>query len=129
VANGQDIDPAQSITVTSAALPGTSVFVAAGTLAFLLVLALPFFQLNLGFNGAKGLPDAVEAKKALLALQENFTLGLTSPAMVVVDAGKDNNVYASDIQGRVNRFVAAVQSESTISDRRQVLSRRISTTA
>ena len=59
------------------------------------LVALPFLQLNLGFNGAKGLPDAVEAKKALLVLQDNFTLGLTSPALVVVDAGKDNNIYAA----------------------------------
>jgi RND superfamily putative drug exporter len=89
------------------------VVLAAGTLTLLLVLAFPYLQLNLGFNGAKGLPDAVEAKKALLVLQDNFTLGLTSPALVVVDAGKDRNVYASDVQSRVSQLVSSVQSEST----------------
>ena len=88
---------------------------ATATVAVLLALAYPALTLNLGFNGAKGLPDAVEAKKALLVLQDNFTLGLTSPALVVVDAGKDKNVYSSDTQSRVDRFVADVDSESTAS--------------
>jgi uncharacterized membrane protein YdfJ with MMPL/SSD domain len=89
------------------------VALAVGVIAVLLAAAFPFTQLNLGFNSAKGLPDAVEAKKALLLLQDNFTLGLTSPAMVVVDAGKDQNVYASDIQQRVTQFINSVNAEST----------------
>jgi RND superfamily putative drug exporter len=91
------------------------VVLAVGTLAVLLTLAYPALTLNLGFNGAKGLPDAVEAKKALLVLQDNFTLGLTSPALVVVDAGKDNNVYSPEIQSRVSGFVSSVERESTAS--------------
>ena len=86
---------------------------AVGVLVVLLALATPFLQLNLGFNGAKGLPDAVPAKKALIALQDNFTLGLTSPALVVIDAGKDANIYAADTQSRVSRFVSSVEAEST----------------
>jgi uncharacterized membrane protein YdfJ with MMPL/SSD domain len=89
------------------------VVLAVGVLAVLLAAAFPFTQLNLGFNSAKGLPDAVEAKKALLILQNNFTLGLTSPALAVVDAGKDHNVYASDVQARVNQFINSVTNEST----------------
>jgi RND superfamily putative drug exporter len=89
------------------------VVLAVGTLAVLLLAASPYLSLNPGFNGAKGLPDAVEAKKALLVLQNNFTLGLTSPALVVVDAGKDRNVYASDVQSRVSQLVSSVQTEST----------------
>jgi RND superfamily putative drug exporter len=89
------------------------VMLAVGVLAVLLATAYPALTLNLGFNGAKGLPDAVEAKKALLVLQDNFTLGLSSPALVVVDAGKDRNVYASDVQSRVSRLVSSVQAEST----------------
>jgi len=89
------------------------VVLAVGVLVVLLALAYPYFQLNLGFNVAKGLPDAVEAKKALLVLQNNFTLGLTSPALVVVDAGKDNNIYAADTQARVTKFISSVENEST----------------
>ncbi len=91
------------------------VVLAVGVLAVLIAVASPTLSLNLGFNGAKGLPDAVEAKKALLALQDNFTLGLTSPALVVVDAGKDQNIYASDVQDRVNRLIDSVKSQSTAS--------------
>jgi len=91
------------------------VVLAVGTLSVLVIVASPFLQLNLGFNGAKGLPDAVEAKKALLILQNNFTLGLTSPALVVVDAGKDKNIYAPEVQAQVRNFIEAVQSESTAS--------------
>ncbi len=89
------------------------VVLAVGVLVVLLALAYPYLQLNLGFNGAKGLPDAVEAKKALLVLQDNFTLGLTSPALVVVDAGKDSNIYAADTQARISNLISSVEKEST----------------
>ncbi|MCH7718704.1 MAG: MMPL family transporter, partial [Chloroflexi bacterium] len=48
----------------------------------LLALAFPLLTINLGVNGARALDDAVEAKAALLALDDNFTLGLFSPAFV-----------------------------------------------
>jgi RND superfamily putative drug exporter len=81
-------------------------------LVILLVMASPIFTFNLGFNGAKGLPNAVEAKKAAIALEDNFTLGLTSPAQVVVDAGKNRNVFASDVQARVNDLIGRVEAET-----------------
>ncbi len=86
------------------------------TLVVLLAVAAPVLTLNLGFNGAKGLSDDVEAKKALQALEENFTLGLTSPAIVVVDAGKDENVFAPDVQARVEQFVGLVEAETASTD-------------
>ena len=81
-------------------------------LVCLLALASPIFTFNLGFNGAKGLSDAVEAKKAVLALEDNFTLGLTSPAAVVVDAGKDKNIFAPEVQSHVNQLIDRVQKET-----------------
>ncbi len=78
----------------------------------LLALASPLLTLNLGFNGARGLPDAVEAKKALRALEQNFTLGLTSPAVVVVDAGENKNVFAPDVQSHVAQFERLVAAET-----------------
>jgi RND superfamily putative drug exporter len=86
--------------------------VAGVTLVALLALAAPIFTFNLGFNGAKGLPDDVEAKKALIALQDNFTLGLIAPAQVVVDAGKDENVFAAEVQSHVEELVGLVQAET-----------------
>jgi RND superfamily putative drug exporter len=78
----------------------------------LVALAVPLATLNLGFNGAKSLPDAVDAKKAVLALQDNFTIGLFSPAEVVVDAGRDRNVFAEDVQSRVGRVLGLVEAET-----------------
>ena len=82
------------------------------TLMLLLAAAWPLTTLNLGFNGAKGLPDAVEAKKALITIQNKFTLGLFSPASIIVDAGRDQNVYAADIQSRVQQVEQSVQAET-----------------
>jgi uncharacterized membrane protein YdfJ with MMPL/SSD domain len=86
--------------------------VAAVTLVALLALAAPVFTFNLGFNGAKGLSDDVEAKKAIIALEQNFTLGLITPAQVVVDAGKDQNVFAPQVQSHVKELVSLVQAET-----------------
>ena len=82
------------------------------TLAALLVASVPLLTLNLGFNGSKGLSDDVKAKEALIALEENFTLGLTSPAVVVVDAGRDQNVFSPDVQNHVNQLMALVEAET-----------------
>ncbi|HEX6658686.1 MAG TPA: MMPL family transporter [Ilumatobacter sp.] len=83
------------------------------TLVALLLLASPLLTLNLGFNGQEALPDAVEAKHALNALEENFTLGLTSPAIVVVDAGPDGNIFGADVQAGSDELLRAVQAETS----------------
>jgi len=91
---------------------------ATASLIALLALAAPLLTLNLGFNGAKGLSDDVEAKKALLSLERNFTLGLTSPAIVVVDAGKGKNVFAEDVQSHVTEFTGLVEAETVSAQKR-----------
>jgi RND superfamily putative drug exporter len=89
------------------------VILATVTFLALVALAAPLATLNLGFNGVKSLPDDVEGKKAVRALEDNFTLGLFSPASVVVDAGRDRNVFAEDIQASVNQLLSRVQEETT----------------
>jgi uncharacterized membrane protein YdfJ with MMPL/SSD domain len=88
------------------------VVLATVTFLALVALAAPLVTLNLGFNGAKSLPDAVPAKKAVLALQDNFTIGLFSPAVVVVDAGSGRNVFAEDVQSAVSQVLDRVQAET-----------------
>ena len=80
----------------------------------LLAMAYPLLTINLGDTGARGLHDDMEAKAALLVLEDSFTLGLTSPALVVVDAGEKQNVFAAEIQEPVNKLIALVQ-ENTVS--------------
>lgn len=78
----------------------------------LLALASPLVILNTGFNGARAFNDDIEAKAAFVAIEENFTLGLTSPAQVVVDAGESENVFDPAIQRGVLALTAAVQREN-----------------
>jgi RND superfamily putative drug exporter len=89
------------------------------TLLVLLVMASPILFFNLGFNGATSLSDDIEAKEALESLQDNFTLGLTSPALVFVDAGEDKNVFAEEIQSNVREFEEMTRAESAGPDTRE----------
>jgi RND superfamily putative drug exporter len=78
----------------------------------MLALTYPMLTLNLGFNGASALHDDVESKKAVLALEDNFTIGLLAPAVVVVDPGEGNNIFAADVQQKVNRLIERVREEN-----------------
>ena len=84
----------------------------------LLALASPIIYpgFNLGFNGVKSFSDDVEGKQALLALEDNFTLGLAQPAVVVIDAGEKQNVFGQDIQSRVDQLIGLVEAESVAVD-------------
>jgi uncharacterized membrane protein YdfJ with MMPL/SSD domain len=86
--------------------------IGAVTVVVLLAVAAPYLTLNLGFNGPRTFSDDAEGKKALIALEENFTIGLMQPAMVVVDAGEKENVFAADIQASVAKLVGLVERES-----------------
>ena len=76
----------------------------------MLALALPMLNLNLGFNGARSLHDDVESKAAILALEQEFTIGLLAPAIVLVDPGAGNNIFAADVQRQVTNFIANVET-------------------
>jgi RND superfamily putative drug exporter len=82
------------------------------TLVALLALAAPVLSFHLGFNGNKSLPDAVDAKHALSALEENFTLGVISPAVVIVDAGPGGSVFSPGIKAGTDTLRGLVQAES-----------------
>jgi len=86
--------------------------IGAVTVVVLLAVAAPLLTLNLGFNGVKSFSDDAEGKKALIRLEENFTIGLMQPAVVVVDAGEKENVFAADIQASVAELVRLVERES-----------------
>ncbi len=73
--------------------------VAGGALA---AVAVPYFGMRLGFNGAETLPDEFQSKESLLFLQREFpeALGVISSVDVVVDGGASSEV--------VRRGVASV---------------------
>ncbi|PKB82490.1 MAG: hypothetical protein BZY88_04320 [SAR202 cluster bacterium Io17-Chloro-G9] len=80
------------------------VVMASITALALAAIAVPAFSLNLAFaSGSDSLHDAVEAKRGLELLEENFTSGLADPAYVIVDA---SNVNAPEVQAQVARLIA-----------------------
>ena len=80
--------------------------------AAMLALTSPMLTLNLGFNGARALHDDVESKAAILALEDNFTIGLLSPAVVVVDPGQGRNIFAADVQEGVDSLISLIRAEN-----------------
>ena len=103
--------PAILATVTIVAL----IVIGAPSVSVLRIPA-PYLPFNLGFNGVKSFPDDAQAKEAVLALEENFTIGLISPENVIVDAGEKGNVFAADVQSSVNQLVSLVEAESVTQD-------------
>lgn len=81
-------------------------------LAVMLALTYPMLIFNLGFNGARAFHDDIEGKKAILALEDNFTIGLLSPAAVLIDPGEGRNIFAADVQRKVNKFIDLVLEEN-----------------
>ena len=99
-----------AITEKVLARPGIFATVTAGAL---IALAIPVFSLNLAFgSGSDSLHDAVEGKRALQLLEENFASGLAAPAYVVVDA---SDVNSANVQASVARLVEAVERDDDFS--------------
>jgi RND superfamily putative drug exporter len=91
------------------------------TIAVLIAIAAPATTLNLGFNGPRSFPEDAEGTRALIALEENFTLGLVQPAVVVVDAGEKQNVFAQDIQASTAELVSLVGEDVVSPDNPEAL--------
>ena len=69
----------------------------------LVALTVPLYSLNMGFNsGSNAFHDAVEGKRALQLLEENFTSGLAAPAFVVVEAP---DVLSAQVQASVDSLI------------------------
>ena len=80
--------------------------IAVVTAGALVVMAIPVFSLNLGFNsGADSLPDALDGKRSIELLERHFSSSLILPARVVIDAP---NVRSPEMQDGVEDFLARV---------------------
>ncbi len=80
------------------------------TTAALVVLAAPVSSLSLALpTGSEVLHDAVEAKQAVILLEEHFSGGLATPVLVVVDAP---DVTTPEVQASVARLVERVGRDS-----------------
>ena len=94
--------------ITDKVLARPSIF-ATVTAGALIALAIPVLSLNLAFaSGSDSLLDAVEGKRALQLLEENFASGLAAPAYVVVDA---SDVNSASVHASITRLVEAVERD------------------
>jgi len=91
--------------ITHRVLANPAVF-AAVTTAVLVAVAIPAITLDLSFaTGSDSFNDAVQGKKALQILEENFSSGLASPAFVVIQA---QDVNDPAIQSSVDNMIGAL---------------------
>src|SRR5690606_21348824 len=59
---------------------------AISTAALLVVLAIPYFSISLGFTGIGALPEHFEARQAFEILDEEFSAGRIQPTNIVIQA-------------------------------------------
>ena len=81
------------------------------TIVLLIAVAAPTLTFNLGFNGPRNFPSDAEGTKALIALEESFTLGLVSPAVVVIDAGEKQNIFSAETRSATNALIGLVNED------------------
>ena len=94
--------------ITKRVLARPAVF-ATVTAAALVALAAPVSSLTLAFpTGSQALHNAVDAKQAVVLLEEHFSGDLATPALVVVDAP---SVTAAEVQASVARLVQLVDQD------------------
>jgi RND superfamily putative drug exporter len=80
-------------------------------IGLLIAIAAPTLSLNLGFNGPRSFPSDADGTKALIALEESFTLGLVQPAVVVIDAGEKQNIFSEETQNATEALVGLVNDD------------------
>jgi RND superfamily putative drug exporter len=75
--------------------------------AFLVLCALPYFNLNAGFNFASSLPDELQSKAAFNILDAEFSAGLISPVEIVVEGSLDDPAVQQAISAITQQLDAA----------------------
>ena len=99
-----------AITDKVLARPGVLATVTAG---ILIALTVPVLSMDMGFGtGSDSLHDAVEGKRALQLLEENFTGSRAAPAYVVVDA---SDVNSAKVQASVAGLIKSVELDEAFS--------------
>ena len=79
------------------------------TATALVALAMPVTSMDLAFpTGSRALHNDVDAKQAVVLLEEHFSGGLATPAMVVVEAP---DLTAPEVQASVARLVQLVDQD------------------
>lgn len=85
------------ITKSTMARPAVSLF---GAVVFMLLLAYPMLDLRIGASGISSMPETLEARQAYDLMKEKFSVGLVSPATLVVTGP----ITSPEIQKSVAHF-------------------------
>jgi RND superfamily putative drug exporter len=78
-----------------------------GTVALLLLAAVPYTQINTGAAGISTLSGNLPSKQGYVALQREFSVGNVAPAQLVIDRSPRD----PQVQAGVRRLEAALRSE------------------
>jgi putative drug exporter of the RND superfamily len=76
---------------------------------FLVLCALPYFNLNPGLGGASQLPDSLEGKQAYTVLATEFSAGIGAPVEVVVDGPVNDPA----VQAGIEQLKTQIAAETT----------------
>jgi RND superfamily putative drug exporter len=87
--------------------PGIALALSAG---FLILCALPAFQLKTGENGLSTVPDRFPSKQGYLAFQRSFGVGTTDTVQVVVDG----DLRVPRVSAAVRQLAAAMRANAEL---------------
>jgi len=85
---------------------------ALGSAGLLVVMAIPYFSINLGASGTASLPEEYSARQAFDILNEEFSAGLIQPTDIVIQA---DDVSDPAIQGAIAELEASLAADSRYS--------------
>ncbi len=77
------------------------------TTGILIAAIVPVSSFSLGASGVSFLPDNLESKQGFLILEEDFSFGLISPALIVIDG----EINSPAVQEGINDLNAIIQSD------------------
>jgi putative drug exporter of the RND superfamily len=73
----------------------------------LVVLSIPLLSMETGISGVREFPDSTNAKRAYVALEREFSAGLTAPILVTVEGDLTDPAIA----GRLEQLQALAQAD------------------
>jgi RND superfamily putative drug exporter len=77
-------------------------------IAVLLIAAVPFLDKKSGMSGISGIPDYLRAKQGYLVLQEEFHVGMDTPAIIVVDG----DISSAETMAGIASLQAGLEADS-----------------
>jgi RND superfamily putative drug exporter len=73
----------------------------------LIAAAVPILSMNVGMAGPSSLPDSLESKKGLDALERDFSAGLADPVVIVVDG----DIKSPEVRKRMEDLKATLAND------------------